>query len=80
MQIQLSKWGNSLGIRIPKDVARKLGLSENSRVDLSIEGDRIMISPGRPVYSLDELLAGMTPEAMRDAYDWGLDIGRENVP
>jgi antitoxin MazE len=80
MQIQLSKWGNSLGIRIPKDVAMKLGLSENSRVDLSVEGDRIMISPGRPVYALEELLVGMTPEAMRDAYDWGPDAGRENIP
>lgn len=79
MQVQISKWGNSLGVRVPKDAAAKLGLTEGSRVDVSIEGDRLVISTQRPVYTLDELLVGMTPEAMRNAFDWGPDIGRENV-
>ena len=79
MQVQISKWGNSLGVRVPKDVAAKLGLTEGSRVDVSIEGDRLVISTKRPVYTLDELLVGMTPEAMREAFDWGPDLGRENV-
>ena len=79
MQVQISRWGNSLGIRVPKDVAAKLGLSEGSRVDVSVEGDRIVISTKRPVYTLDELLVGMTPKAMREAFDWGPDAGRENV-
>ncbi|HEX3484197.1 MAG TPA: AbrB/MazE/SpoVT family DNA-binding domain-containing protein [Micropepsaceae bacterium] len=77
--MQISKWGNSLGVRVPKDAAAKLGLTEGSRVDVSIEGDRLVISTQRPVYTLDELLVGMTPEAMRNAFDWGPDIGRENV-
>jgi antitoxin MazE len=79
MQVQISRWGNSLGVRVPKDVAAKLGLSEGSRVDVSVEGDRIVISARRPVYTLDELLVGMTPKAMREAFDWGPDAGRENV-
>jgi len=79
MQVQISKWGNSLGVRVPKDVAAKLGLTEGSRVDVSIEGDRLVISTKRPVYTLDELLVGMTPESMRDVFDWGPDVGRENV-
>jgi antitoxin MazE len=79
LQVQISKWGNSLGVRVPKDAAAKLGLTEGSRVDVSIEGDRLVISTQRPVYTLDELLVGMTPEAMRNAFDWGPDIGRENV-
>jgi len=28
-------------------------------------------------YKLEDLLKGMTPEAMRDAFDWGPDRGRE---
>ena len=79
MQVQISKWGNSLGVRVPKDVAAKLGLTEGSRVDVSIEGDRLVISTKRPVYTLDELLVGMTPESMREAFDWGPDMGREKV-
>ena len=79
MQVQISKWGNSLGVRVPKDVAAKLGLTEGSRVDISVEGDRLVISTRRPVFTLDELLVGMTPESMRDAFDWGPDVGREIV-
>ena len=44
------------------------------------EGDRIIISiisPARPRYALSELLHGMTPEAMREAFDWDPDRGRE---
>ncbi len=79
MQVLISKWGNSLGVRVPKDVAAKLGLSEGSRVDVSVEGDRIVISSKRPVYKLEELLSGITPKAMRKAFDWGPDKGREKV-
>jgi antitoxin MazE len=79
VQVQISKWGNSLGVRVPKNVAARLGLTEGSRVEVSIEGDRIVISANRPVYTLDELLVGMTPKAVREAFDWGGDAGREIV-
>ena len=79
MQVQVSKWGNSLGVRLPKELATRLGISEGSRVEMSAEPDRIVISVARPVYSLEELLVGMTPEAMHEAFDWGVDVGREVV-
>ena len=37
------------------------------------------ISVERPVYTLVELLEDMTPEAVRDAWSWGPDVGREVV-
>jgi antitoxin MazE len=79
MQVQVARWGNSLGVRIPKSVAGQAGLTEGSRVEISIKGDRIMLSPARPRYALKELLQGMTPAAMREAFDWGKDAGREAV-
>jgi antitoxin MazE len=79
MQVQVSRWGNSLGLRIPKDIAIRAGLCEGTRVDIEIEGDRIIIAPAQPRYVLAELLKGMTPEAMREAFDWGPDKGREIV-
>lgn len=80
MQVRISRWGNSLGLRIPKDAALQLGISESSRVEVSVEGDRLIVSPDRPRYRLAELLTpNMTPKAMRSAFDWGDDIGRENV-
>jgi antitoxin MazE len=54
-------------------------LREGVRVEVEAEADRIIITPARPRYQLAELLKGMTPEAMRDAFDWGPDRGREIV-
>jgi antitoxin MazE len=79
VQVQVTRWGNSLGVRLPKDLARGLGIGEGSRVEMRAERDRIVISVARPVYTLDELLVGMTPEAMHEAFDWGEDRGREIV-
>ena len=73
----MARWGNSLGLRIPKDIASCAGLREGSRVDIEAEGDRGIISPARPRYVLADLLKGMTPEAIREAFDWGPDVGRE---
>lgn len=80
MQAQLARWGNSLGVRIPKDIARRTGLTAGTQVEIETENNRIVITPVQQAhYSLSELLVGMTPEAMRDAFDWGPDKGRESV-
>jgi len=79
MQVKVRRSGNSLGLRFPKDVAQRIGLREGARVEVEAEGNRIFISPARPRCVLADLLKGMTPEAMREAFDWGPDRGREIV-
>ncbi len=41
---KLSKQGNSLGVRIPKDYLEKLGLSQGDAVNLSLREGHIEIS------------------------------------
>lgn len=79
MQVKVARWGNSLGIRVPKRIATRVGLRDGTRVQIEAEGNRIVISLDRPVYELTELLHDMTPEAMHEAFDWGEDVGRESV-
>jgi antitoxin MazE len=79
MQVQVSRWGNSLGLRIPKDVAARVGLRDGARVEIAAEGERIVITPTRRRYVLADLLKGVTPQAMREAFDWGPDRGREII-
>ena len=79
MEVVLARWGNSLGLRIPKDIASRTGLREGARVDIEAQGDRIVITPARRRYELADLLQGVTPQAMREAFDWGPDTGREIV-
>ena len=79
MQVQVTRWGNSLGLRIPKHVAAQIGLREGARVEVEADGDRLIVTTARPRYALADLLENVTPEAMREAFDWGPDLGRENV-
>lgn len=70
IQVQIAKWGNSLGVRVPRDVAARAGLTEGARVDIeAVEDGRIIISRSRRRFTLDELLAGMTPEREHAAED-----------
>jgi antitoxin MazE len=63
IQVQLAKWGNSLGLRVPKDIAARLGLTEGARVDVEASEDgRIIVSRSRRRFTLDELMAEMTPD------------------
>ena len=79
MKTTVAKWGNSLGVRVPKEVAAEVGLTEGAAVTIVAEGGRIVISPSLARYRLEDLLIGMTPEAMHKAFDWGPDVGREIV-
>lgn len=79
MQVQVAKWGNSLALRLPKELSTRLGIVDGTRVDLTADDSRIVISVDRPVYSLDELLRGVRLGEMQAAFDWGDDVGREAV-
>jgi antitoxin MazE len=79
MQAQITQWGNSLGVRVPKDIAAQLGLKAGTRVEIVAEDDRIIVTLARPAYTLEDLLGGMTPTTMHAAFDWGPDLGREAV-
>jgi antitoxin MazE len=63
VQLRVTKWGNSLGLRVPRDVAARAGLTEGARVDIEgFEDGRIVVTPSRRRFTLEELLVGMTPE------------------
>ena len=78
MQANITRWGNSLGLRVPKELASRFRLTEGARVNIEAEGDRIVIS--MPVrYHFAEMLAGITPDALHGAFDWDENTGREIV-
>src|SRR5262245_12275126 len=60
VRVTVSKWGNSLGVRIPKGIAQDLGLIEGSVIDLRVEGGRL-VAELVPSASLESLLARVTP-------------------
>ncbi|MEW5952190.1 MAG: AbrB/MazE/SpoVT family DNA-binding domain-containing protein [Bacillota bacterium] len=75
MQYHIQKWGNSLGIRIPKTLAQKAGLVEGTPVEIILGDDAIIIRPRS--YSLETLLSDVTPENLHREADTGKPVGRE---
>lgn len=74
--LQVQKWGNSLGIRIPKAIAVKVGLVEGSEIDLDIEEGNLVVKPKSK--SLDELLSQITPDNLHAEIPTGKPEGRES--
>jgi len=78
MVTKIQKWGNSLGLRIPKSFAKHAGVEEGSRVDISIEGDRLIIQPIHPLkYELNNLVSQIREDNLHDEIPTGSPVGRE---
>jgi antitoxin MazE len=74
---QIAKWGNSLGLRLPKSVALEADVDEGDTVDVSVRNGAIVIRPSRPRYSLERLVAKITPHNRHNESDWGMPVGQE---
>jgi antitoxin MazE len=78
MVTKIQKWGNSLGLRIPKTFAKEAGVEEGSAVDISLEGDRLVIRPLRTSkYQLSNLLSQVREDNLHKEISTGDSVGRE---
>lgn len=75
----VSRWGNSLGLRIPQEAADRLKLKAGVRVSVEVGHDSITIRPvrQRKKWSDAELLKGVSPSMVGGEIDWGGPVGRE---
>ena len=80
MNIQVGKWGNSLGVRIPSALAKELGLHDGSELDLQQVSGTLVLRPlvrETVEYSLEDMLASITPETLHAETEWGSPVGQE---
>ncbi len=76
MRNQISKWGNSLALRLPKSVAADAQLREGTAVELRVVDGALVVRPARPKYRLSDLL-GEHGSAQGSEFDWGRASGEE---
>ncbi len=71
--------GGSVSVTLPRPLLRTLGLEAGASVAVTLEDGRLVLSPTRPRYKLDELLAGMKPGDMPASPGWsdGRPVGSE---
>jgi len=78
MRTKIVRWGNSLGLRIPKSFAEEIRVSEGTAVDLSLEEGRLVIRAAQPKpLALDDLLAGVKKSNLHGETDTGGPVGGE---
>ena len=78
MIAKIAQWGNSIGVRIPKDLAKKAGISVDSTVEIDEVDDGIIIKPvGKREYSLKELVRRISSQNRHSEVDFGRPVGKE---
>ena len=78
MVTKLQKWGNSLGLRIPKSFAAEVQVEAGSLVDLRVERGALTVRPvRRRKYELSRLLKGVNSRNLHAEVQTGKPIGRE---
>lgn len=61
--LDIKHWGNNLGVRLPAAIARAAHLHADQRVRITVEGERIIITPMHDeALSLEQRLARFDPK------------------
>jgi antitoxin MazE len=78
MIAKTAKWGNSIGVRIPRALAKRVGIGVDSTVEIDEADEGIVIKPvGKKEYSLIELVKGITRQNRHGEADVGRPVGKE---
>lgn len=79
MPVMTTQVSSTLGLTIPDDIAKEIGISPNSEVWVRRMGTAIVISVRREPSALDELLSQVNETNLHGETDTGSAFGREAV-
>jgi len=78
MQAQVKAWGNSQGIRIPKEILQEAGIMLNEVLNISVSEGVIKLEKIQRHRTLEERAAEYDGQLNLDGeFDWGEPVGRE---
>jgi len=80
MVTRIQKWGNSQGLRIPREVLKEARVEVGDEVDVAADDGAILIRPVRRVrgrHKLQDLLARIPKDYRAEEVDWGGPRGKE---
>lgn len=74
----MGRWGNANALRIPLPFCEQLGLSTGSSVDITIEGNRLIIEASDDAYTLKGRMAAWNGKRFEgQELTWGNAVGDE---
>jgi len=77
MKTKITKWGNSLGVRLPKTITDQKQLVDGSSVQIVTEDDQIVIRAVDSKVSLTDLLSQVRDDNLHTETKWGKPVGNE---
>ena len=78
MQTQVKTWGNSQGIRIPKEILQEANVVVDEMLDIKVSNGVIMLLKPFRHKTLEERAAQYGGRLNLDGeFDWGEPVGRE---
>jgi antitoxin MazE len=82
VKTKAQKWGNSLAVRIPRNVVQEIGLKPQDALTIEVQKGRIVLVPmekaGKiPHYRLEDLVKKITRKNRYKEVDFGAPVGRE---
>lgn len=78
METKIQKWGNSLGVRLPKSIATGQELEAGSVVKLSLLDKKIIIERvSKSTPTIKDLVSQITNSNLHAVVDWGKPRGKE---
>lgn len=75
--VSLQKWGNSQGIRIPKNILDFLGWKTDEKLLMLAEEDRIIIKLAKEKKDIEVLFENFEGDYEPTEIDWGKPTGKE---
>jgi antitoxin MazE len=78
MEIQVKKWGNSLGLRIPQAIANQINIQDGSKINLVLNKNKIELTPAvAEEYRLDDMVALINESNLHSEISSGEPKGKE---
>ena len=80
MLTKVQRWGNSLGLRIPQNLAKETSVQEGSVVEIVAKGGQLIVRRLRPKkkkYALRDLVKRIRPENVHREVSFGPARGKE---
>ena len=78
MTVTVSKWGNSQGLRLPKDIVKKLGLAIGDVLEVTTENNKVILEPvkKKKKYTINELVKNI-PDNYKATEEFNSAMGNE---
>jgi len=77
MKTKVSKWGNSLALRLPKAIVDGHNISEGADMELVEREDGLLLTPVPQGHDLESLLAQINEENLHSEISTGRSLGKE---